>query len=79
MQFFAKLMQSYAPLVFLKTIFLVVAWGLLHGLILLPAFLSSLPDCLTETNCYHVFMPNSSQKSCLSSEPSSEEQEMDAL
>lgn len=30
---------------FVKTIVLVVGWGILHGLILLPAILASLPDC----------------------------------
>ncbi|TKR58407.1 hypothetical protein L596_029855 [Steinernema carpocapsae] len=57
-------LQSYSPIVFLKTIFLVVAWGLLHGLVVLPAFLGSLPDCLTNANCYRTFLSSSSQKSC---------------
>ncbi|EPB72310.1 patched family protein [Ancylostoma ceylanicum] len=34
------LLQNYIPLVFVKTFILVVVWGLLHGLVLLPAFLS---------------------------------------
>ncbi|KAK0405140.1 hypothetical protein QR680_017819 [Steinernema hermaphroditum] len=57
-------LQSYSPIVFLKTIFLVVAWGLLHGLVVLPAFLGSLPICLTNLNCYRTFLSSSSQKSC---------------
>lgn len=57
-------LQSYSPIVFLKTIFLVVAWGLLHGLIVLPAFLGSLPDCLTNANCYRTFLSTSSERSC---------------
>ncbi|VDD85922.1 unnamed protein product [Enterobius vermicularis] len=57
-------LQSYSPIVFLKTIFLVVAWGLLHGLLVLPAFLGSLPDCLTNANCYRTFLSTSSERSC---------------
>ncbi|EYC15948.1 hypothetical protein Y032_0035g3059 [Ancylostoma ceylanicum] len=37
------LLQNYIPLVFVKTFILVVVWGLLHGLVLLPAFLSQVP------------------------------------
>uniref|UniRef100_A0A0M3IVA9 SSD domain-containing protein n=1 Tax=Ascaris lumbricoides TaxID=6252 RepID=A0A0M3IVA9_ASCLU len=55
---------SYSPVVFVKTIFLVVAWGLLHGLIVLPAFLGALPKCLTDANCYRTFLSTSSQRSC---------------
>ncbi|KHN73964.1 Patched domain-containing protein 3 [Toxocara canis] len=57
-------LQSYSPMVFVKTIFLVVAWGLLHGLIVLPAFLGALPKCLTDANCYRTFLSTSSQRSC---------------
>ncbi|VDN32745.1 unnamed protein product [Gongylonema pulchrum] len=55
---------SYSPMVFFKTIILVVCWGLLHGLIVLPALLGALPDCLTNANCYRIFLSTSSQKSC---------------
>ncbi|VDN23946.1 unnamed protein product [Gongylonema pulchrum] len=57
-------LQSYSPMVFFKTIILVVCWGLLHGLIVLPALLGALPDCLTNANCYRIFLSTSSQKSC---------------
>uniref|UniRef100_A0A9J2Q5W8 SSD domain-containing protein n=1 Tax=Ascaris lumbricoides TaxID=6252 RepID=A0A9J2Q5W8_ASCLU len=57
-------LQSYSPGVFVKTIFLVVAWGLLHGLIVLPASLGALPKCLTDANCYRTFLSTSSQRSC---------------
>ncbi|VDK66869.1 unnamed protein product [Onchocerca ochengi] len=57
-------LQSYSPMVFFKTIILVVSWSLLHGLILLPALLGALPDCLTNANCYRTFLSTSSQKSC---------------
>lgn len=57
-------LQSYSPMVFFKTIILVVSWGLLHGLIVLPALLGALPDCLTNANCYRTFLSTSSQKSC---------------
>uniref|UniRef100_A0A914ZN15 SSD domain-containing protein n=1 Tax=Parascaris univalens TaxID=6257 RepID=A0A914ZN15_PARUN len=57
-------LQSYSPVVFVKTIFLVVAWGLLHGLIVLPAALGALPKCLTDANCYRTFLSTSSQRSC---------------
>ncbi|EJW69992.1 hypothetical protein WUBG_19103, partial [Wuchereria bancrofti] len=55
---------SYSPMVFFKTIILVVSWSLLHGLIILPAVLGALPDCLTNANCYRTFLSTSSQKSC---------------
>ncbi|VDN85424.1 unnamed protein product [Brugia pahangi] len=51
-------------MVFFKTIILVVSWSLLHGLIILPAVLGALPDCLTNANCYRTFLSTSSQKSC---------------
>uniref|UniRef100_F1L9I2 Patched domain-containing protein 3 n=1 Tax=Ascaris suum TaxID=6253 RepID=F1L9I2_ASCSU len=37
---------DYTPSVFVRTITLVVGWGLLHGLVLLPAILAAIPDCL---------------------------------
>ncbi|TKR58409.1 hypothetical protein L596_029857 [Steinernema carpocapsae] len=39
-------------------------WDLLHGLVVLSAFLGSLPDRLTNANCYRSFLSSSSQKSC---------------
>uniref|UniRef100_A0A914E7U3 Membrane transport protein MMPL domain-containing protein n=1 Tax=Acrobeloides nanus TaxID=290746 RepID=A0A914E7U3_9BILA len=69
-------LQSYAPIVFVKTIFLVVAWGLLHGLLVLPGFLGALPDFLTNANCYRTFFSTSSQKSCRYAGPPNEDQEM---
>ncbi|CAJ0953427.1 unnamed protein product, partial [Mesorhabditis belari] len=57
-------LQSYSPSVFVATIFLVVCWGVLHGLLVLPAFLCCLPDCLTNVNCYRIFFSTSSEKSC---------------
>jgi hypothetical protein len=36
---------DYTPSVFIRTIFLVVTFGLLHGLLLLPTILAALPDC----------------------------------
>lgn len=47
-------LQNYIPLVFVKTISLVVIWGLFHGLVLLPAFLTSLPPHWLELNCYRM-------------------------
>ncbi|KAK6105478.1 Patched family protein [Brugia pahangi] len=47
-------LQNYIPLVFVKTISLVVIWGLFHGLVLLPTFLSSIPHFLLEFNCYRA-------------------------
>uniref|UniRef100_A0A0N5ANG5 SSD domain-containing protein n=1 Tax=Syphacia muris TaxID=451379 RepID=A0A0N5ANG5_9BILA len=38
--------HDYTPSVFVRTITLVVGWGLLHGLVLLPAILAAIPDCL---------------------------------
>ncbi|KHN70733.1 hypothetical protein Tcan_10221 [Toxocara canis] len=49
--------QNYIPLVFLKTISLVVICGLFHGLVLLPSLLSSLPQSLIEINCYRIIFP----------------------
>uniref|UniRef100_A0A915BS05 SSD domain-containing protein n=1 Tax=Parascaris univalens TaxID=6257 RepID=A0A915BS05_PARUN len=50
-------LQNYVPLVFVKTISLVVIWGIFHGLMLLPALLSSLPQSLIDINCYRVIFP----------------------
>lgn len=55
-------LNSYIPLVFVKTISLVVVWGLLHGLVLLPAFLCSVPQKLIEVNCYRVIFSKNSTK-----------------
>ncbi|WKX90079.1 hypothetical protein Q1695_009149 [Nippostrongylus brasiliensis] len=49
-------LQNYIPLVFVKTITLVVIWGLWHGLVLLPAFLSQIPLYLLNFNCYRVLV-----------------------
>ncbi|GMT33947.1 hypothetical protein PFISCL1PPCAC_25244, partial [Pristionchus fissidentatus] len=57
-------LKSYSTSVFVCTIFLVVSWGLLHGLIILPSFLSCLPEFLTNANCYRTFLSTSSEKSC---------------
>ncbi|PAV64924.1 hypothetical protein WR25_10558 isoform B [Diploscapter pachys] len=57
-------LASYSPSVFVAAIFLVVSWGMLHGLVILPSFLGSLPDCLTDANCYRLFLSTSSEKSC---------------
>ncbi|CAI4224901.1 unnamed protein product [Auanema sp. JU1783] len=57
-------LASYSPSVFVAAIFLVVSWGALHGLVILPSFLGSLPDCLTNANCYRTFLSTSSEKSC---------------
>ncbi|VDK70846.1 unnamed protein product [Litomosoides sigmodontis] len=47
-------LQNYIPLVFVKTISLVVIWGLFHGLVLLPTFLSLIPHFILEFNCYRA-------------------------
>ncbi|PIO66704.1 patched family protein, partial [Teladorsagia circumcincta] len=49
-------LQNYIPLVFVKTITLVVIWGLWHGLVLLPAFLSQIPLRVLNFNCYRVLV-----------------------
>ncbi|CAG9541022.1 unnamed protein product [Cercopithifilaria johnstoni] len=51
-------LQNYIPLVFVKTISLVVIWGLFHGLVLLPTFLSLIPHFLLEFNCYRAIFGN---------------------
>lgn len=51
-------------MVFVKTIILVVSWSLIHGLVLLPAVLGALPECLTNANCYQTFLSTTSQNSC---------------
>lgn len=66
------MLKSYAPVVFVKTIILVVSWGMVHGLLVLPTFLGALPDCVTNANCYRTFLSTSSQKSCRYAGPSSD-------
>lgn len=57
-------LASYSPSVFVTAIFLVVTWGALHGLVVLPSFLGCLPDYLTSTSCYPTFKSSSSKRSC---------------
>ncbi|KJH51174.1 patched family protein [Dictyocaulus viviparus] len=52
----AGISTNYIPLVFVKTITLVVIWGLWHGLVLLPAFLSQIPLYLLNFNCYRLLV-----------------------
>ncbi|KAF8381085.1 hypothetical protein PRIPAC_70227, partial [Pristionchus pacificus] len=56
--------QSYNTSVFVCAIVLVVGWGLLHGLIVLPAFLACLPSSVTDINLYSTYLSTSSEKSC---------------
>uniref|UniRef100_A0A1I7WTD7 MMPL domain-containing protein n=1 Tax=Heterorhabditis bacteriophora TaxID=37862 RepID=A0A1I7WTD7_HETBA len=51
-----SIFQNYIPLVFVKTITLVVIWGLWHGLVLLPAFLSQIPLSSLNFNCYRAMV-----------------------
>ncbi|ULT80262.1 hypothetical protein L3Y34_010676 [Caenorhabditis briggsae] len=55
---------SYSPSVFVAAIFLVVTFGMLHGLLILPTFLAALPESVTTANCYRVFLSSSSERSC---------------
>ncbi|VDM53760.1 unnamed protein product [Angiostrongylus costaricensis] len=66
------LLASYSPSVFVTAIFLVVTWGALHGLVVLPSFLGCLPDYLTNGNCCRTFISPSSKRSCRYSEYSHE-------
>lgn len=61
----------------MASIFLVVSWGAVHGLVILPSFLGSLPDCLTNANCYRTFLSTSSEKSCRYAGPSESEDEQE--
>ncbi|KAK6013395.1 hypothetical protein OSTOST_21291, partial [Ostertagia ostertagi] len=45
------LFQTYSSAVFTTSITLVVAFGIIHGLIVLPAFLINLPEWLTRNQC----------------------------
>lgn len=45
-------LQNYIPLVFVKTITLVVIWGLFHGLVLLPALFIVIPSKWLELNIF---------------------------
>ncbi|KAL3071140.1 hypothetical protein niasHT_033120 [Heterodera trifolii] len=56
-------LQNYIPLVFVKTISLVAIWGLFHGLVLMPAFLASLPPRWLEVNCYRMAVQRIQQMS----------------
>lgn len=42
-------------MVFVKTVLLIVIWGLYHGLILLPSLLSALPPTCLEKTFYQMF------------------------
>jgi len=44
------LLRNYIPLVFVKTVSLVVLWGLFHGLVALPTLLYHLPVSALEAN-----------------------------
>ncbi|CEF69328.1 Sterol-sensing domain and Patched family-containing protein [Strongyloides ratti] len=57
-------LNSYSPLVFVKTIFLVVTLGFIHGLVILPTILTALPEFINNTNIYHTFLSSSSTRSC---------------
>ncbi|EYC38193.1 hypothetical protein Y032_0735g1936 [Ancylostoma ceylanicum] len=46
--------QTYSSSVFFTAIFLVVLFGLTHGLIILPAFLSRLPEWLSGNKCCNM-------------------------
>jgi len=48
-------LQNYIPLVFVKTVTLVVILGLFHGLVLMPAFLSLVPAQWLKLNCWNAF------------------------
>ncbi|CAI4221691.1 unnamed protein product [Auanema sp. JU1783] len=54
------LLKNYIPLVFVKTITLVVIWGLFHGLVLLPSLLSQIPAEYLTYNCYRSMFTSSS-------------------
>ncbi|VDM96741.1 unnamed protein product [Thelazia callipaeda] len=51
-----SLLKNYIPLVFVKTILLVVMWGLIHGLVLLPTCLSQIPNSLLTISCYRTIL-----------------------
>ncbi|CAB3407892.1 unnamed protein product [Caenorhabditis bovis] len=53
-------LQNYLPLVFVKTITLVVIWGLFHGLVLLPAILSQIPLRFFNHDCNSLILGQSS-------------------
>uniref|UniRef100_A0A0K0F235 SSD domain-containing protein n=1 Tax=Strongyloides venezuelensis TaxID=75913 RepID=A0A0K0F235_STRVS len=57
-------LNSYSPIVFVKTIFLVVTLGFIHGLVILPTILTALPEFINNTNIYHTFLSSSSTRSC---------------
>uniref|UniRef100_A0A0N4ZNE8 SSD domain-containing protein n=1 Tax=Parastrongyloides trichosuri TaxID=131310 RepID=A0A0N4ZNE8_PARTI len=53
-------LKDYIPLVFFKTICLVAIWGLFHGLVLLPTFITYIPRCWIEWSCYRYINKSSS-------------------
>uniref|UniRef100_A0AC35U2A7 SSD domain-containing protein n=1 Tax=Rhabditophanes sp. KR3021 TaxID=114890 RepID=A0AC35U2A7_9BILA len=57
-------LKSYSPVVFVKTITLVVTLGFVHGLVVLPTVLCVLPGFLNNFNIYHHFLSSSSHRSC---------------
>uniref|UniRef100_A0A8R1HT13 SSD domain-containing protein n=1 Tax=Caenorhabditis japonica TaxID=281687 RepID=A0A8R1HT13_CAEJA len=68
------ILQNYLPMVFVKTILLVVIWGMAHGLILLPCILAQFPLRVFDETFSDIILGRTSSSSC-SSESDSEHED----
>ncbi|CAO4359964.1 unnamed protein product [Caenorhabditis nigoni] len=66
------ILQNYLPMVFVKTILLVVIWGMFHGLVLLPCILAQFPLSVFNKTFSDLLFGRTSSSSC-SSETDSDE------
>uniref|UniRef100_A0A1I7UEV2 SSD domain-containing protein n=1 Tax=Caenorhabditis tropicalis TaxID=1561998 RepID=A0A1I7UEV2_9PELO len=72
------ILQNYLPMVFVKTILLVVIWGMFHGLVLLPCILAQFPLSVFNKTISDLLFGQTSSSSCSSETDSEEDTTADA-
>ncbi|CAI2308643.1 unnamed protein product [Caenorhabditis sp. 36 PRJEB53466] len=72
------ILQNYLPMVFVKTILLVVIWGMFHGLVLLPCILAQFPLRIFDKTFADFLFGRTSSSSCSSETDSEEDTTADA-